>query len=88
MYYSFTKASLKKTFTPRLKGRQSNIGLYDKALQIKSSYLEARNNRGVVLANLQIFKEAITSYEKALQLKPDCLPAIENRDCLVQVLEQ
>jgi len=41
-----------------------------------------------VLANLQIFKEAIASYEKALQFKPDCLAAIENRERLVQVLGQ
>jgi Tfp pilus assembly protein PilF len=52
---------------------------YDKALALKPDYVEALNNRGIVLMELKRPAEALASYDKALGLKPDYAEALSNR---------
>ena len=47
------------------------IAHFQKALEIKPDYAEARYNLAVVLANRRQIDSAITHYQKALEIKPD-----------------
>ncbi|MEP1077882.1 tetratricopeptide repeat protein [Leptolyngbya sp. PL-A3] len=55
------------------------IASYEKALEIKTDYDAAWNNRGSALYALGRYKEAIASYDKALEIKPDLHEAWNNR---------
>ena len=52
---------------------------YDKALAVKPDIVEALSNRGIVLADLNRFEEAVESYDRALAIKPDYAEALNNR---------
>jgi tetratricopeptide (TPR) repeat protein len=54
------------------------IGLFQKALQIKSSYPEARNNLGSALFQIGKVDDAIVYYKQALQIRPDYAEARYN----------
>ena len=54
------------------------IAHYQKALQIKPDYAEARNNLGNALLQKGKVDEAIAQYQKALQIKPDFAEAHNN----------
>jgi protein O-GlcNAc transferase len=51
----------------------------DHALSIDPRAASAYNNRGVVLAGLKRFEEAVGSYDRAIALVPDYVDAIVNR---------
>jgi protein O-GlcNAc transferase len=51
----------------------------DAALKINPAAAAAHNNRGVALAELERFGEAIDSYDRAIGLAPDYVDAIFNR---------
>lgn len=42
------------------------ISYYDKAIEIKPDYFEAWNNRGMALASIEKYAEAINSYNRAI----------------------
>ena len=52
---------------------------YDKALALKPDQADVYNNRGIALAGLQQFDEALASYGRAIALKPDYAQAFNNR---------
>ena len=54
------------------------IESYDKAIKLKSDYLEAYNNRGNTLRNLGRLDESIMSFEQALVLRPNFSEAHSN----------
>jgi tetratricopeptide (TPR) repeat protein len=64
------------------------IDSYDKALECKSDYSEAWNNRGVALDKLKRYEEAITAYDKALEFKSDDPSIWKNRGITLSYLKR
>jgi tetratricopeptide (TPR) repeat protein len=62
-----------------LKKYKEAIASYDKALQFKTDYHEAWNNRGGALSDLGRHEEAIAAFDQALQFKTDYHEACYNR---------
>jgi tetratricopeptide (TPR) repeat protein len=62
------------------------IASYDKAIEFKSDYHEAWNNRGIALNKLGRLDEAIASYDKAIEFKPDKDEAWNNRGIALRKL--
>jgi len=55
------------------------IADYDRALELRPSYVEALNNRGLAFAALGNPADALASYDAALEHRPDYLRALNNR---------
>ena len=56
-----------------------HLASYDRALAIKPDYVEALNNRGVVLEVLLRHDEALACFDRAVALDPDQANALTNR---------
>ena len=67
---------------------ESAIADYDMAIQLRSDYAIAYNDRGVVKGKLSEYKEAIKDYDEAIRIKPDCVVAYYNRGRTKDQLEQ
>ena len=57
-----------------------------KALAIESNNAEALNNKGVVLANLGNYYEAIKYIDKALAMDPNDATALDNKQNILDAL--
>ena len=55
---------------------------YDKAIRLKSDYVEALNNRGTANSRLGRREAALADYDEAIRLKPDYVNAFVNRGAL------
>jgi tetratricopeptide (TPR) repeat protein len=72
-----------------LEGRyEEAIISYNTALELKSDYPDAWNNRGVSLHKLGQYEEAIASYDTALELKSDYPDVRNNRGVSLHKLGQ
>ncbi len=49
---------------------QASIKLFDKVLEINPKYAAAWNNKGIALASLKRYEEAIECYDKVLEIDP------------------
>ena len=67
--------------TPEEKQQESKNAImhYTKAIELKSDYADAYNNRGIAYANKGDLDSAITDYTKAIELKPNYADAYNNR---------
>lgn len=61
---------------------------YEKALNIRSDYLEVWQSKGKTLYQLAQYKEAQEAYDKAIQLNPDYLDAWTGRGYALSQLQQ
>jgi tetratricopeptide (TPR) repeat protein len=59
---------------------------YDKALALDPGFIEALNNRGVVLEAMNRLEEALASYDRVLALSPDLATVIRNRGNVLNAL--
>ena len=55
------------------------IALFDKSLAINPNNTDALNGKGVALAKLNNFDEAIASFDKALAIKPNNTDALNEQ---------
>src|SRR6478609_8228362 len=70
------KAEINKGITLAILGKYNEaIECFDKALEIKPDYFEARYLKGKALADLGKYDKAIECYDKALEIKPDYFEA-------------
>ena len=68
-------------------GRQQEaLEAYDKAVSLKPDYIEALNNKGLLLDAMGNHKDAIDAYDKALKVKPDFDAAWFNKACAYALL--
>jgi protein O-GlcNAc transferase len=51
---------------------------YEEAVAVRPSFVEARNNLGIVLAEVGLFAAAVRSYEQALLVAPDSVRTLMN----------
>jgi tetratricopeptide (TPR) repeat protein len=58
---------------------EAAVEAYNRALQLRPDFIEALNNRGVVLNGLGNFEDALKDFDRALRLKADDLVALNNR---------
>jgi tetratricopeptide (TPR) repeat protein len=61
---------------------------YDKALVLDPGFIEALNNRGVVLEAMNRLEEALASYDRVLALSPDLATVIRNRGNVLNALDR
>jgi tetratricopeptide (TPR) repeat protein len=64
------------------------LASYDKALGLDPGFIEALNNRGVVLEAMNRLEEALASYDRALALSPDLAAVIRNRGNVMSTLDR
>jgi tetratricopeptide (TPR) repeat protein len=64
------------------------LASYDKALALDPRFIEALNNRGVVLEAMNRPGEALASYDRALALNPDLITVIRNRGNVLSALDR
>jgi tetratricopeptide (TPR) repeat protein len=64
------------------------LASYDKALVLNPGFVEALNNRGVVLEAMNRLTEALASYDRALALNPDVITVIRNRGNVMNTLDR
>jgi tetratricopeptide (TPR) repeat protein len=64
------------------------LGSYDKALALNPGFIEALNNRGVVLETMNRLDEALASYDRVLALDPDLIAVIRNRGNVLSALDR
>jgi tetratricopeptide (TPR) repeat protein len=64
------------------------LASYDKALVLNPGFVEALNNRGVVLEAMNRLEEALASYDRALALSPDLVTVIRNRGNVMSALDR
>jgi predicted O-linked N-acetylglucosamine transferase (SPINDLY family) len=55
------------------------IAAYGRALELRPSYAEALNNRGLALAALRDYAAALTDYDAAIACRPEYARALNNR---------
>ena len=60
----------------------------NRALALKSGFVDALNNRGVALAGINRPDEALADFDKLLAAKPDFAEAWSNRSCVLRDLGQ
>jgi len=70
------------------KNLQRAVALFDKAIAMKPDYVEAHNNRGIALYELEQFEAALVCYNQALALKPNYAEAYYNRGNALRELQQ
>lgn len=64
------------------------IELYNKAIEQKSDFYEAYNNRGFFKDKINELTGALADYDKAIELKPEDASAYNNRACtLIKIRE-
>jgi tetratricopeptide (TPR) repeat protein len=71
-----------------LKQFEQAVLSYDKAIALKSDYVQAHFGRGNALHQLKKFKLAVESYEKAINFQPDYAEAYSNRGNALHQLKQ
>jgi Tfp pilus assembly protein PilF len=64
------------------------LASFDKALAIQPNYLDAINNRGLVLVALGRPEEAVASFDRALAIKPDYVEALNNVGVVLSALKR
>jgi tetratricopeptide (TPR) repeat protein len=60
----------------------------DRAIAVRSDYIEAHYNRGNALHEMKRFEEAVASYDRALTLRPDYAEAHSNRGNALHALKR
>ena len=71
-----------------LKRYDEAITHYDKALSLKSDYVDGWLNKGVILQELMRYDEAITHYDKALSLNSNYVEGWLNKGVILQELKR
>ena len=71
-----------------LDNSEESISAYDRAISLKSDFVEAYNNRGIAKADLERYEEAIADFDEAIRLKPDYVEAYYNRGIAKVKLER
>ena len=66
-------------FYSKRKDYLHSIEYYDQSIKIDSNFSSAWNNKGLSLANLGRYEEAITSYDKVIEINPNNANAWYNR---------
>jgi len=64
------------------------LALYDRALELAPDFIEALNNRGTALLNLQRPQDALSSFDEAVQLDPSFDEAHVNRGIALSRLKR
>jgi len=64
------------------------ISSYDRALALRPDFIQAWNNRGAALKQLQRFEEALESYDRALRLQPDTVEVLNNGAGVLQAMRR
>jgi tetratricopeptide (TPR) repeat protein len=64
------------------------LASYEKALVLDPGFIEALNNRGVVLEAMNRLEEALASYDRVLALNPDLITVIRNRGNVMRALDR
>jgi superkiller protein 3 len=59
---------------------ERDVASLDKAIEFKTNFHEAWDNRGVALLKLGRYEEAITSFKKATEIKSDFHEAWNSQD--------
>ncbi|BAY47024.1 TPR repeat-containing serine/threonine protein kinase [Scytonema sp. HK-05] len=67
---------------------QDALSRYEKAVNIRPEYAQARNGQGKTLYELKEYKEALAAYDKTIQLEPDYLPAWSGRGFTLNKLQR
>jgi len=63
------------------------LEMYSKAIELKSDFWQAYNNRGILYAGLADYDKAVTDYTKTIELNPVFADAYINRGILYQNLK-
>jgi tetratricopeptide (TPR) repeat protein len=64
------------------------IECYNKAIELRSRYAEAMNNKGTSLYHMGRYEEAIDCYTKAIEFDPDFALAHKNRRITLNFLNR
>ncbi|MCZ6691815.1 MAG: tetratricopeptide repeat protein [Planctomycetota bacterium] len=72
----------------RIEEYKKALAAYEKAIEIDPNYAQARNNRGVVLIELNRPKEALKAFDKAIELDPKYARAHYSKGCLLSLFER
>lgn len=67
---------------------QDALSTYEKAVNIRPEYPQARNGEGKTLYELKEYNKALAAYDQAIQLKPDYLPAWSGRGFTLNKLQR
>ena len=74
--------------SPVLAAHEDALASFNRALELKPSYAECCNNRGIVLQELGRLDAALASFDQALALKPDNARAHNNRGTVLSDLQR
>ncbi|MEJ0036265.1 MAG: tetratricopeptide repeat protein [Gammaproteobacteria bacterium] len=72
----------------QLRCYEEALEAYDRALELRSDYVDASAGRGGVLSMLRRFEEALLEYDRALRIDPDHVEALYNRGLALGELDR
>jgi tetratricopeptide (TPR) repeat protein len=77
-----------KTLCDNGYGDDDSIVFFDKALAINPNFTDALTNKGVSLANLGKYNEAISVYDKALAINPNDTEVLKQKQAALEALSR
>ena len=71
-----------------LENVEESISVYDRAISLKSDFVEAYNNRGNAKQKQGQYEDALADYDEAIRLRPDYAKAYHNRGAAKDALDR